>query len=138
MKLATLKNGTGVVVIDDHVVALADLDGVPDDVTAVRAAGPQVASDVSRKAAEAAQRTPLMQADLGAPIPRPSKYLAIGFKLQVPPRRNPGSCHATAVRQGDPALRSPTPGIPRPAAADLLQQAGVIHHRTLRPDPGAV
>jgi hypothetical protein len=40
MKLATLKNGTGVVVIDDHLVAL---DGVPHDVTAVLAAGPQVA-----------------------------------------------------------------------------------------------
>ncbi|HUE32305.1 MAG TPA: fumarylacetoacetate hydrolase family protein, partial [Mycobacterium sp.] len=82
MKLATLKNGTGVVVIDDHLVALADLDGVPHDVTAVLAAGPQVASDVSLKAADAAQRTPLVEADLGAPIPRPSKYLAIGFNYK--------------------------------------------------------
>ena len=82
MKLATLKNGAGVVVIDDHVVALTDLDGVPDDVTAVLAAGPQVASDVSLKAATAPERTPLRQADLGAPIPRPSKYLAIGFNYK--------------------------------------------------------
>jgi 2-keto-4-pentenoate hydratase/2-oxohepta-3-ene-1,7-dioic acid hydratase in catechol pathway len=79
MKLATLKNGTGVVVIDDHLVAL---DGVPHDVTAVLAAGPQVASDVSLKAADAALRTPLVEADLGAPIPRPSKYLAIGFNYK--------------------------------------------------------
>jgi 2-keto-4-pentenoate hydratase/2-oxohepta-3-ene-1,7-dioic acid hydratase in catechol pathway len=82
MKLATLKNGTGVVVVDDHVVSLADLDGVPQDVTAVLAAGPQVAFDVSRKATEAAKRTPLVEADLGAPIPHPSKYLAIGFNYK--------------------------------------------------------
>src|ERR1700752_518585 len=62
MKLATLKNGAGAVVIDDHVVALADLDGVPRDVTAVLAAGPQVASDVSLKAADIAQRRPLVEA----------------------------------------------------------------------------
>ena len=82
MKLATLKSGAGVLVIDDHLVALADLDGVPDDVTAVLAAGPQVASDVSRKAYGAARRTPLVEADLGTPIPRPSKYLAIGFNYK--------------------------------------------------------
>jgi 2-keto-4-pentenoate hydratase/2-oxohepta-3-ene-1,7-dioic acid hydratase in catechol pathway len=82
MKLATLKNGAGVVVIDDHLVPLADLDGVPDDVTAVLAAGSQAASDVSRKAADAARRAPLVEADLGAPIPHPSKYLAIGFNYK--------------------------------------------------------
>jgi 2-keto-4-pentenoate hydratase/2-oxohepta-3-ene-1,7-dioic acid hydratase in catechol pathway len=82
MKLATFKNGTGGVVADDHVVALADLDGVPDDVTTVLAAGPQAASDVLRQAANAHRRTPLVEADLGAPIPRPSKYLAIGFNYK--------------------------------------------------------
>jgi 2-keto-4-pentenoate hydratase/2-oxohepta-3-ene-1,7-dioic acid hydratase in catechol pathway len=82
MKLATLKNGTGVVVVDDQVVALASLDGVPDDVIAVLAGGPQLASDVSRKAADAARRSPLVEADLGAPIRRPSKYLAIGFNYK--------------------------------------------------------
>ena len=72
MKLVTLKNGTGGVVVDDDVVALTDLDGVPDDVTAVLAAGPEGALDVSRKAANAAQRTPLVEAELDAPIARPS------------------------------------------------------------------
>jgi 2-keto-4-pentenoate hydratase/2-oxohepta-3-ene-1,7-dioic acid hydratase in catechol pathway len=82
MKLATLKNGTGVVVVDDYVVALADLDGVPDDVIAVLAGGPQLAAEVSRKAADAARRSPLVEADLDAPIPHPSKYLAIGFNYK--------------------------------------------------------
>ena len=79
MKLVTYRDGRGGVVIDDHVVSLGDLDGVPGDVTAVLAAGPDIAFDVARKAANAATRTPLADVDLGAPIPRPSKYLAIGF-----------------------------------------------------------
>src|SRR5258708_39692193 len=79
MNLVTYRDGRGGVVIDDHVVALGDLDGVPGDVTAVLAAGPDIAFDVARKAANAATRTPLADVDLGAPIPRPSKYLAIGF-----------------------------------------------------------
>jgi len=82
MKLVTCRDGTaGVVVDDDYVVRLADLDGVPGDVTGVLAAGPDVARDVSRKAAKAGSRTALAQLDLGAPIPRPSKYLAIGFNF---------------------------------------------------------
>ena len=34
MKLVTYRDGRAGVVIDDHVVALGDLDGVPGDVTA--------------------------------------------------------------------------------------------------------
>src|SRR5258707_6186445 len=52
---------------------------MPSNVTAVLAAGADFAYDVARKAANAATRTPLADVDLGAPIPAPSKYLAIGF-----------------------------------------------------------
>src|ERR1700704_6875458 len=69
------------VVVDDHVVALGALDGAPTDVTAVRAAGPDVTADVARKATNARQRTPLSEVVLRAPIPAPSKYLAIGFNF---------------------------------------------------------
>jgi 2-keto-4-pentenoate hydratase/2-oxohepta-3-ene-1,7-dioic acid hydratase in catechol pathway len=70
------------VVIDDHLVALADLDGVPDDVTGVLAAGADVANEVSRQASASTRRTPLARAELGAPIARPSTYLAIGFNYK--------------------------------------------------------
>src|SRR5258707_9261245 len=76
--------GAGVsagVVVDDHVVALTDLDGAPTDVTALLAAGPDVTAEVARKAAGARQRTALSEVVLHAPIPAPSKYLAIGFNF---------------------------------------------------------
>jgi 2-keto-4-pentenoate hydratase/2-oxohepta-3-ene-1,7-dioic acid hydratase in catechol pathway len=83
MKLVRYELGTaGVsagIVVDDHVVALSALDGVPTDITAVLAAGPDVTADVARKANNARQRTPLSEVVLRAPIPAPSKYLAIGF-----------------------------------------------------------
>ena len=69
------------VVVDDDVVALAALDGAPTDVTALLAAGPDVTADVARKAADARQRTPVSEVVLHAPIPAPSKYLAIGFNF---------------------------------------------------------
>src|SRR3982074_3672028 len=69
------------VVVDDHVVALSALDGAPTDVTALLAAGPDVIADVARKATNAGQRTPLSEVVLHAPIPAPSKYLAIGFNF---------------------------------------------------------
>src|SRR5882757_7931682 len=86
MKLVSYELGNtgvsaGVVVDDDHVVALSALDGAPTDVTAVLAAGPDVAADVARKANNARQRTPLSEVVLRAPIPTPSKYLAIGFNF---------------------------------------------------------
>src|SRR5258705_4125664 len=77
-------NGAGVsagVVIDDHVVALGALDGAPTDVTALLAAGPDINADVARKVAGARQRTPLSEVVLHAPIPAPSKYLAIAFNF---------------------------------------------------------
>jgi 2-keto-4-pentenoate hydratase/2-oxohepta-3-ene-1,7-dioic acid hydratase in catechol pathway len=82
MKLVTYSDGTstgGGVVVDDHVVPLRVLDGAPNDVTALLAAGSGVAADVARKAVNARQRMPLPELVLHAPIPRPSKYLAIGF-----------------------------------------------------------
>src|SRR5882757_9382042 len=77
-------SGAGVsagVVIDDHVVALGALDGAPTDVTALLGAGPDINADVARMAAGARQRTPLSEVVLHAPIPAPSKYLAIGFNF---------------------------------------------------------
>ncbi|MDT5100570.1 MAG: hypothetical protein QOC76_4307 [Mycobacterium sp.] len=79
MKLVSYNHGGAGVVIDDDVVALADLDGVPSDITGLLAAGRDVAEQVNRQAARARQRTPLSEVTLGAPIARPSKYLAIGF-----------------------------------------------------------
>jgi 2-keto-4-pentenoate hydratase/2-oxohepta-3-ene-1,7-dioic acid hydratase in catechol pathway len=82
MKLVTYRDGTGIgggVVIDDHVVPLRAVDGAPTDVTALLAAGSAVAVDVAGKALRARQRAPLSEVVLHAPIPRPSKYLAIGF-----------------------------------------------------------
>jgi 2-keto-4-pentenoate hydratase/2-oxohepta-3-ene-1,7-dioic acid hydratase in catechol pathway len=76
--------GAGVsagVVIDDDVVALGALDSAPTDVTALLAAGPDVTADVARKAAGARQRAPLSEVVLHAPVPAPSKYLAIGFNF---------------------------------------------------------
>src|ERR1700716_3791419 len=76
--------GAGVsagVVVDDHVAALSALDGAPTDVTALLAAGPDVTADVARKAAGARQRTPLSEVVVHAPIPAPSKYLAVGFNF---------------------------------------------------------
>ena len=49
MKLVTYRDGRGGVVIDDHVVSLGDLDGVPGDVTAVLAAGPDIAITSGRR-----------------------------------------------------------------------------------------
>src|ERR1700738_4429781 len=79
MKLVNYNHGGSGVVIDDNIVALADLDGVPTDIAALLAAGPDVAEQVNRQAAGVRQRTPLSAVKLGAPIARPSKYLAIGF-----------------------------------------------------------
>src|ERR1700704_6240399 len=85
MKLVSYEFGSaGVsagVVVDDYLVALSALDGAPTDVTAVLAAGPDVTADVARKANNARQRTPLSEVVLRAPIPAPSKYLAIGFNF---------------------------------------------------------
>jgi 2-keto-4-pentenoate hydratase/2-oxohepta-3-ene-1,7-dioic acid hydratase in catechol pathway len=64
---------------DDDVVALADLDGVPSDITGLLAARRDVAEQVNRPAARVRQRTPLSEVTLGAPISRPSRYLAIAF-----------------------------------------------------------
>jgi 2-keto-4-pentenoate hydratase/2-oxohepta-3-ene-1,7-dioic acid hydratase in catechol pathway len=77
-------NGGGVsagVVIEEHVIALGAIDGAPTDVTTLLAAGRDVAADVARKATSAGQRTPLSEVVLHAPIPAPSKYLAIGFNF---------------------------------------------------------
>jgi 2-keto-4-pentenoate hydratase/2-oxohepta-3-ene-1,7-dioic acid hydratase in catechol pathway len=85
MKLVSYDNGGGPsagVVIDDHVVALAAIDGAPADVTALLAAGPDVVAGVTRQAADVHERTPLAEVTLRAPIARPSKYLAIGFNYQ--------------------------------------------------------
>jgi 2-keto-4-pentenoate hydratase/2-oxohepta-3-ene-1,7-dioic acid hydratase in catechol pathway len=83
MKLLSYElDGGGVgagVVVDDHVVALSALDGVPTDVTALLAAGSAVIADVARKAADSRHRTPLPELTLHAPVAHPSKYLAIGF-----------------------------------------------------------
>src|ERR1700736_566514 len=62
MKLVTYADGTGIsggVVIDDHVVPLQALDGAPTDVTALLAAGCEVAVDVAGKPINARQRAPL-------------------------------------------------------------------------------
>ena len=86
MKLVSYETQPGVVgggvVIDDHVVALAAIDSAPSDVAALLAAGPGVVGDVARRAATTRERTPLSEATLRAPIPRPSKYLAIGFNYK--------------------------------------------------------
>jgi 2-keto-4-pentenoate hydratase/2-oxohepta-3-ene-1,7-dioic acid hydratase in catechol pathway len=86
MKLVSYDDGNGGVragvVIDDDVVALAAIDGAPADITALLAAGPDVAGSVERKAGGARERTPLSEVTLRAPIPRPSKYLAIGFNYK--------------------------------------------------------
>jgi 2-keto-4-pentenoate hydratase/2-oxohepta-3-ene-1,7-dioic acid hydratase in catechol pathway len=78
-------NGGGVragVVVDDHVVALAAIDGAPADVTALLAAGADVRDDVARGAQKASERTSVAEVTLHAPISRPSKYLAIGFNYK--------------------------------------------------------
>src|SRR5439155_10462011 len=67
------------VVVGEEVVALRALDDAPKDVVSLLSAGPDAVADVGRKARDAAQRTPLAQVTLRAPIARPSKYLAIGF-----------------------------------------------------------
>ena len=93
MKLVTYGDGTGIrsgVVIDDHVVPLQALDGAPTDVTALLAAGSEVAVDVAGKALNARQRAPLSEVVLHAPVPRPSKYLAIGFNY---------TSHLTEIQQ---------------------------------------
>jgi 2-keto-4-pentenoate hydratase/2-oxohepta-3-ene-1,7-dioic acid hydratase in catechol pathway len=82
MKLVSYNGGAAGVVIDDHVVALDAIDDAPDDVTALLAAGPEVCADVARKARDVRERTPLADVALRAPIPRPSKYLAIGFNYR--------------------------------------------------------
>jgi 2-keto-4-pentenoate hydratase/2-oxohepta-3-ene-1,7-dioic acid hydratase in catechol pathway len=82
MKLATYAHNLFVsagVIVDDHVVALSTLDGPPDDLITLLAAGPDVAARVARQAANAPERIPLSEVALGAPIERPAKYLAIGF-----------------------------------------------------------
>ena len=48
MKLVSYNHGGAGVVIDDDVVALADLDGVPSDITGLLAAGRDVAEQVNR------------------------------------------------------------------------------------------
>jgi 2-keto-4-pentenoate hydratase/2-oxohepta-3-ene-1,7-dioic acid hydratase in catechol pathway len=78
-------NGGGVhagVVIDDHVVGLAAIDGAPADVTTLLAAGGDVRDYVARGAEKASERTPIAEVTLRAPISRPSKYLAIGFNYE--------------------------------------------------------
>jgi 2-keto-4-pentenoate hydratase/2-oxohepta-3-ene-1,7-dioic acid hydratase in catechol pathway len=82
MKLVSYNGGAAGVVIEDHVVALDAIDDAPDDVTALLAAGPEVGADVARKAHDVRERTPLADVALRAPIPRPSKYLAIGFNYR--------------------------------------------------------
>jgi 2-keto-4-pentenoate hydratase/2-oxohepta-3-ene-1,7-dioic acid hydratase in catechol pathway len=85
MKLVSYDNGGGPsagVVIDDHIVALAAIDGAPADVTALLAAGPDVVAGVTRQAADVRERTPLAEVTLRAPIARPSMYLAIGFNYK--------------------------------------------------------
>ena len=116
--------GAGVsagVVVDDDVVALGAIDGAPTDLTALLAAGPDVAADVAREAAGARARTPLSEVILHAPIPAPSKYLAIGFNY---------TSHLAEIQQAATQpqyaermerfshLRA---GVPGPEAAHLLQ-----------------
>ena len=56
MRLVSYDGGRAGVVVDDHVVALATIDGAPAGVTALLAAGPGVAADVARKAGAARER----------------------------------------------------------------------------------
>jgi 2-keto-4-pentenoate hydratase/2-oxohepta-3-ene-1,7-dioic acid hydratase in catechol pathway len=82
VKLATYRDGTsfsGAVVIDDHIVPLPTIDGAPTDVSALLAAGPATVANVAATAERSRHRTPLAEVTLYAPVPHPSKYLAIGF-----------------------------------------------------------
>lgn len=66
------------VVIGDEVVPLSSIQGAPTDVIGVLTAG---LDGLNRKAADSRERLPLDGITLRAPIPRPSKYLAIGFNF---------------------------------------------------------
>jgi 2-keto-4-pentenoate hydratase/2-oxohepta-3-ene-1,7-dioic acid hydratase in catechol pathway len=84
VKLVTYQDGDDLaagVVIDDQVVPLREIDGAPSDVVALLAAGPEIGADVARQSTSIAQRKPLSEVTLQAPVARPSKYLAIGFNF---------------------------------------------------------
>src|SRR4051812_14272071 len=84
MKLVNYRHGDNVaagVVVDEYVVPLHAIDGAPTDVTQLLAAESAVLIDVARKSVGVAARTPLSEVTLQAPVPRPSKYLAIGFNF---------------------------------------------------------
>ncbi|MCW3014570.1 MAG: hypothetical protein JWO02_1662 [Solirubrobacterales bacterium] len=66
------------VVVDDRVVALDDLDPTLGDIPAILASGPETWRALNT-AAESHTGTALVDVRLLAPIPRPSKFLAVGM-----------------------------------------------------------
>src|SRR5207344_92071 len=81
MKLVTFSDGGPArpgLVRDDAVVDLAlAAPELPRDMAALLAAGPEALAAVRRAADAPGRRLPLAAVRLGAPVPRPPKFLAI-------------------------------------------------------------
>jgi 2-keto-4-pentenoate hydratase/2-oxohepta-3-ene-1,7-dioic acid hydratase in catechol pathway len=85
------------VIVGEEVGAVGSLGlDPPDDIPAILAGGSERREQLARQIDRSANRQPLAQVELLAPIPRPGKFLAAGMnyathaaELRDPPRRPP-------------------------------------------------
>ncbi len=133
MKLATLRRADGshttAVVADGEVVDLSiAAPGVPTEMSALLAAGPDVLARVQEAASGENGRGPLDPAMLAAPVQRPGKFLAVGLNYadHIAESGAPTPDYPTVFAKASSCVNGPYDPVLRPAISDELDYEGEL------------
>ena len=133
MKLATLRRPDGslttAVVTGDDVVDLSiAAPGVPTEMAALLAGGPDVLARVQEAASGEKGRGPLDPAALAAPVQRPGKFLAVGLNYadHIAESGAPTPDYPTVFAKASSCVNGPYDPVLRPAISDELDYEGEL------------
>jgi 2-keto-4-pentenoate hydratase/2-oxohepta-3-ene-1,7-dioic acid hydratase in catechol pathway len=133
MKLATLRRPDGslttAVVTGDEVVDLSiAAPGVPTEMAALLAGGPNVLARVQEAASGHQGRGPLDPAALAAPVQRPGKFLAVGLNYadHIAESGAPTPDYPTVFAKASSCVNGPYDPVLRPAISDELDYEGEL------------
>lgn len=107
--------------------AFSEIDGMPGDIAALLAAGPDGMA-AARAAADRAPAFALGDVRLAAPIPRPPKVLAIGlnYRAHVAETGREVSPHQIWFSKQRTCITGPFDPIDKPAASDMVDYEGEL------------